>query len=145
MAKLGVAFFGCSGRPGHYLQGDPCPWTDRELDGLHLEVPEKIQIQFKGHTFERKDGHGGLWLAFDFWDRTGDSRYGSHSVIITELDVDGTRATGYGEKRQDGEPAIPWTARLRFIEAFPRLWDRWRNAAVGPESAEYKRLLTDPR
>jgi hypothetical protein len=140
---LGVAFFGHWGpdTQGHKLSQAPNgPWTDMELDGLPgTHVPADQQLQFKCKTYERKVGDA-LWLALDFWDRTGDSRHGSHSVIICELDPKLERMN-----ITPNEPRMNWDIRMRFAQAFPYLWKRWVKAKVQGQERHYQLLLTDPR
>jgi len=56
------------------------PWSDGELDsGLAPEIPGKNQPEgICAIHFE------GSWTAMAFWDRTGDKRFNSNSVVLAE-------------------------------------------------------------
>lgn len=77
------------GGRGHYLHSvdgnwdltvpEGCPWT--HLDGALCCITKKdgrgYQLQGVA-TLHHKEG----WTGLAFWDRTGDSRHGSHSTFV---------------------------------------------------------------
>ncbi len=108
-----VYFFGCRGRPGHYLQRAdgyhehwskrPVPWTDNELD-TYLAPKGRPQKQGPALVHHRNG-----WTALAFWDRTGDGRGNSNSAVIAEGTHD------FGAMVTIMQEQLPWLAeRLTF-------------------------------
>lgn len=126
-----VLYFGCIGRPGHFLiEGNKSvyrvdwdiPWTDGELDMTLCPGVKKVSY---GHTAEREDQvegrakltHRDGWTALAFWDRSGDHRYNSNSVFIIEGIHDAIRAIALAH------------------DSYPRIWERFKfnvNVVEGP-------------
>lgn len=85
-----VYFFGQYGSAGHYLHYkgkkrtiDEQPWGDH-IDGGPLKqyrIPDDPKA--REWCCDRKDG----WTLIAIWDRSGDSRPGSHSTFIIEADI----------------------------------------------------------
>lgn len=106
-------YFGCRGGSGHCLWThygvrlgsygpDFLPWTAGELDGPLAPPDSQKQAPALIH---HRDG----WTALAFWDRTGDERDNSNSVVLAE----GTHnfATMVAIMRKH----LPWLAeRLTF-------------------------------
>lgn len=110
-----ILFFGCwgpgPGQGGHHLylpngslaRTNPTPW--KQIDSALVSGnPDGPQFVVERH---QRDG----WVALAFWDRTGDSRPGSNSVILLR--------TNHGGDVLD-------VARL----AFPEQWERWKKAGA---------------
>ena len=86
-----VIYFGCTGYAGHFIHRHGCrrpqmisvtPWNN-DIDGGPLKrakIPDLITDQY---CTERKDG----WTLIAFWDRSGDSRPGSHSTFVIHADI----------------------------------------------------------
>lgn len=82
---------------------NPTPWE--RLDGALVSGNSGgEQFVVERHA---KDG----WIALAFWDRTGDSRPGSNSVILAKA-------------CNDDE------ALKAFAVAFPEQWNRWKKAGA---------------
>ena len=115
-----VYYFGCWGEPGHYL------YSPRSGMLPHATLPARIRARIDGGFCcaalpgadydERKAAEAeGLallhhvegWTVLAFWDRSGDSRYGSHSTFLAQ----GTL----------GFDAMVAMAR----ESFPQVWARY--------------------
>lgn len=112
--------------PGHYLlsaegvidgglvsldheQPARIPWSLREMDHRLATVPDVMRDSQHGE--EQPEGiaclhHRDGWTAISFWDRTGDERGGTCSILIVEGVLD--------------------TAAMLalFAEQFPRVWAR---------------------
>lgn len=84
-------YFGCYGNTGHHLRGfgsrrtlcDPIrqicgfPLVLPELDGALLKA-RGVPDEYDGRVYWQTSENG-KWLAFVWWDRSGDSRPGSNS------------------------------------------------------------------
>lgn len=102
-ASLYFGYFGCLFGQGHYLHGTfgpdtrapqvPMPWGPAVLDstlcpdfarpGKAVAVPLLASYQ---EPYRALLHHQKGWTAVSFWDRTGDTRYGSNSTFLAEGD-----------------------------------------------------------
>lgn len=92
-------YFGCWGQPGHYIHGpggrsvnrqarESLPWNESDCDG-NLQPGSEVNDRERSW---RRDGpqvqgpcrihHREGWTAMAFWDRTGDRRSNSCSVVV---------------------------------------------------------------
>jgi len=109
-------YFGCHGEAGHHLwrpwkrgymktnvprqEREQLPWEAGQLDG-GLQPEDKQQPEGLCCVHQRAG-----WTAMAFWDRSGDKRMNSCSVVLAEGDHD--------------FPAM----RQIFEQNFPEVWDR---------------------
>lgn len=93
MSKGKLYYFGCWGSVGHYLRdcqartiGDSVvPFA--HLDGVHCPGATLIRGRWETPLGAQDQGHAALlhahgWIVLGIWDRTLDSRYGSHSTFL---------------------------------------------------------------
>jgi len=106
-----ILYFGCYRDKGHYFwsEGFSKPrWSDTVTQipwGIQVDTglcPKGPQIQGRA-AFHQKDG----WTAISFWDRTVDTRPGSHSTFLCENTLD-------------------FDAMVALCkETFPTIWERY--------------------
>lgn len=128
-----MIYFGCYGEPGHGFYRSmptrsmrrsellPMPWSASECDG-NLQ-PGTAELKSR-HNWKRPDSqpegvcriHYRIgWTAMAFWDRSGDHRKGSCSVLIEN------RELSFGEMVKLFEESFPdiharCTAKFELVE-----------------------------
>lgn len=99
-----MIYFGCWGQPGHYFHQSgsygprsasravcqSLPWTDVECDGNLQPGTAELEKRYEGERPRSQvEGvcrlhHRQGWTAMAFWDRSGDRRGNSCSVVMVE-------------------------------------------------------------
>ena len=112
-----VFYFGCVGVSGHYMHGvdgrSAHRFTQTNPWGYGVDGSLLPKSQIEGRAFiHHKDG----WTALSFWDRSVDSRRGSHSTFLAEGSFGFDEMVAFGKKHF---PEV-W-ARYTFpvVEAWP--------------------------
>lgn len=112
-------YFGCQRESGHYLWrsdgSEASVYTDtpwgRDIDSELVPGPQRRYIARRCVDPEhQKEGAAKLthqhgWTAVDFWDRSVDERYGSHSVFVKA----GTHS--FDDMMEWAYAAFPWVFR----------------------------------
>lgn len=115
-------YFGCHREAGHYLWSSngrqanvykDTPWG-REIDGALVYGPQHRHYVDPAYQQEgaAKLTHEHGWTAVDFWDRSIDERYGSHSVFVKA----GTHS--FEDMMGWAKAAFPWVFTRFNFEVF---------------------------